>query len=91
MKASCGCGDHCRARLHVQQPDAGAIPQRGTNCTLGTAEPHNGEEKGVACWELREKGDKQSANRQEGSKAPGPTKTNRKGPTPCPHPPASCP
>lgn len=42
----------------MQQPDAGAIQQQGTDYTLRTAEPHNGEEKGVACWELREKGDK---------------------------------
>lgn len=32
----------------------GLIKQQAINCMLRTGEPYNGEEKGVACGELRE-------------------------------------
>lgn len=34
-------------------------------CSLRTGEPHNGEEKGVAPWESREKGDKTVGGQRE--------------------------
>lgn len=44
---------HKRTAAHFHTKTAGLIKQQAIKCMLRTGETYNGEEKGVACGELR--------------------------------------